>query len=232
MKTSQLIQIGSNVYDDIQSITGVVTDINYKTNVAEVDVETTGESEIILCKLFNLTVVGKTTSTKLDGNKWFHQVKDFQVAFNHPSPNKPTPLTLERMTSRKIWEFEEGIEAIHASSSNIEEFNEAVDKAIQGIEQARLKSLSEEFPQDDLTRIVAQADALTDGSYFLQGDFVELGVEPDKLFDAVQNSNMSKLFDDGLPRYRESDGKILKSDNFFPPEPALQAEIERQSKLK
>lgn len=231
MNSFTMIQIGSRVYDNAQSIVGYVADINYKTNVASITPESPADEEIILCNLFNLTILGKSNSNT-NGNKWFHQVKEFQVAFNHPAPDKPTPLTLERMTSRKIWEFEEGVEALHASSSNIEEFNKAVDKAIQGIEQARIKSLKEEFPQDDLSRIVAQCDAVIDGSYFQQGDFVEMGIEPDKLFDAVQNSNMSKLYDDGLPRYRESDGKILKSDNFFPPEPALQAEIERQIKLK
>lgn len=234
MTSFVVINVGDSVYDRIQSIEGVVKAINYKTNVAELVTGSPSQDEVILSKLFNLTVLDKNNKPKHDYNKWYEQVKEFHKAFDHPIADKPTPITLERMINRKTWEFEEGIEALHASSSNVEEFNKAVDNVIKGIEKARQKSLQEEFPQNDLDRIVAQGDALTDGTYFLQGDFVELGLKPDSLFDIVQNSNMSKLFTDEngkkYAKYRESDSKILKSPEFFPPEAKLKAEIERQSK--
>lgn len=178
-----------------------------------------------------------TNTTKLSQtikSKFFNLVKEFQLAFNHPVADKPTPLSLERVTSRGVWEAEEIIEGIHASASNEEEFNDAVNTFILGVEKAREKSLKEEFPQNDIDRIVAQADAFTDALYFNQGNFCELGVSPDELFEIVQDSNMSKLFTspDGTKyaKYREGDGKILKSPEFFAPEPKLKEEVLRQIK--
>lgn len=226
--TFTLIQVGDTVYDKELEASGEVLEIDGA--FAKIK----KENEILaISNLHNLVrVEPEAKEDKYDYNKWYQQVKEFQLAFNHPVADTPTPLTLERMINRKTWEFEEGIEAIHASSTNVDEFNDAVDKIIEGIEKARKKSLKEDFLTNDLDRVVAQADALVDGTYFLQGDFVELGIEPDKLFDIVQKANISKLFtaEDGskYAKYRESDGKILKSPEFFEPEPLLKEEIERQ----
>ena len=76
--------------------------------------------------------------------------------------------------------------------------------------------------------IYEQCDALTDLIYFALGTFVEMGVNPDKLFNIVQEANMSKLWADGKARYRE-DGKILKPETWVDPEPKIRAEIDRQS---
>lgn len=59
------IKEGNTVFDRAQQVTGIVSGINYKTNVAEIKVETADEVEIILCKLFNLTVVGKSAKPPL-----------------------------------------------------------------------------------------------------------------------------------------------------------------------
>lgn len=233
MKSFVKVNLGSEVFDSTQQVSGVVKYINYETNIAQVVIDPLQE-EIVLCKLANLTVLGndKVAQTGYDYNKWYEQVKEFHVAFDHPVATNPTPITLERMTNRKIWEFEEGIEAVHASSENIDEFNEAVDIIIQGIEKAREKSLKEDFPENDVKRMVAQGDAIKDGTYFLQGDMVELGLKPDPLFEIIHKANMSKLFTspDGTKyaQYRESDGKILKSPEFFSPEPLLEKEVLRQ----
>lgn len=61
----QLIQVGNRVYDNIQSIVGYVADINYKTNVASITPESPADEEVVLCNLFNLTVLGKHTSLPL-----------------------------------------------------------------------------------------------------------------------------------------------------------------------
>lgn len=229
-----LVQVGDTVYDKIQGIKGVVVETDNTTTKVKPD--SPADEEFILCKTHNLVTITKTkkkTDNKSDGNKFYKLVKEFHTAFNHPVANSPTPLTLERMTYRKIWEFEEGIEALFASSTNEDEFNQAVNKVVKGIEQARIKSLKEEFPKNDEEKLVAQADAITDGTYFLQGDMVELGLEPDRLFEIVQSANMSKLFigENGkkYAKYRESDGKILKSPEFFEPEPLIKEEIKRQS---
>lgn len=165
-------------------------------------------------------------------NSLQNHVKDFHVAFNHPVSSKPTPISLERMINRNIWTAEELIEGLAASTSNKEEFSEAFYKFVEGVKSAYLKSLHGEFPQTDEDKIVAQADALTDASYFINGSFVELGVDAEPVFEIVQEANMSKLFvdDNGskYAKYRE-DGKILKNmDTFFSPEDKIKEEVLRQ----
>ena len=61
------------------------------------------------------------------------------------------------------------------------------------------------------------ADALTDILYVTYGAGHAFGIDLDKCFDEVQNSNMSKLGDDGKPIYNES-GKVMKGPNYFKPD--------------
>jgi predicted HAD superfamily Cof-like phosphohydrolase len=77
--------------------------------------------------------------------------------------------------------------------------------------------------------IVDQADAMIDCMYFVLGTLVEMGVDPEPLFDIVQAANMAKLGPDGKPIYKP-DGKVAKPKNWQPPEPLLEREIERQLK--
>ena len=78
--------------------------------------------------------------------------------------------------------------------------------------------------------LVEQADAMIDVMYFALGTLVELGIEPEKLFAIVQEANMSKLWEDGKPHFRESDGKVIKPPTWVDPHSKTVAEIERQSK--
>lgn len=67
---------------------------------------------------------------------------------------------------------------------------------------------------DDLIEI---ADALADIVYVAYGAALEHGIDLDEVLKEVQRSNLSKLHHEtGLPIYRE-DGKVLKGENFFPP---------------
>jgi predicted HAD superfamily Cof-like phosphohydrolase len=68
-----------------------------------------------------------------------------------------------------------------------------------------------------LQDIYEQADAFIDIIYFALGGLVNIGVPPDKIFDIVQNANMSKLWEDGKPRFREGDGKIIKPPHWEDP---------------
>ena len=88
-----------------------------------------------------------------------------------------------------------------------------------------MKEEIQEFLDADTT--VDQADAMIDLMYFALGTMVEMGVNPEPLFDIVQEANMAKLWPDGQVRYR-SDGKIMKPDNWTPPEPKLLNEILNQ----
>ena len=61
------------------------------------------------------------------------------------------------------------------------------------------------------------ADALTDILYVTYGAGHAFGIDLDKCFEEVQNSNMSKLGLDGKPIYNEK-GKVMKGPNYFKPD--------------
>ena len=77
-----------------------------------------------------------------------------------------------------------------------------------------LDELQEAMKNNDLLEV---ADALTDILYVTYGAGHALGLDLDKCFDEVQNSNMSKLGKNGEPIYNES-GKVMKGPNYFKPD--------------
>ena len=77
-----------------------------------------------------------------------------------------------------------------------------------------LEELTEAMKNKDLLEV---ADALTDILYVTYGAGHAFGVDLDKCFEEVQNSNMSKLGEDGKPIYNES-GKVMKGPNYFKPD--------------
>ena len=77
-----------------------------------------------------------------------------------------------------------------------------------------LEELTEAMNNKDLLEV---ADALTDILYVTYGAGHALGIDLDKCFDEVQNSNMSKLGTDGKPIYNEA-GKVMKGPNYFKPD--------------
>ena len=76
-----------------------------------------------------------------------------------------------------------------------------------------LEELKEAMDSRDLLEV---ADALTDILYVTYGAGHAFGIDLDKCFDEVQNSNMSKLDKNGKPIYDES-GKVMKGPNYFKP---------------
>jgi predicted HAD superfamily Cof-like phosphohydrolase len=168
-------------------------------------------------------------------NKSFNGVKQFHEAFGHPVGTKPTAIPVETAVKRAVWTAEEVVEFLHASvGGNENRFKEVVGVLMNGIDTAVKKQLAEgEYTNKSNEEIVIrQADALTDISYFNYGSFVVAGVDPQPLFDIVQEANMGKLDRaTGKPIIRESDGKIMKPDYWeaeFAPEPRLREEIKRQ----
>ena len=77
-----------------------------------------------------------------------------------------------------------------------------------------LEELQEAMKNNDLLEV---ADALTDILYVTYGAGHAFGIDLDKCFDEVQNSNMSKLSENGEPIYNES-GKVMKGPNYFKPD--------------
>ena len=61
------------------------------------------------------------------------------------------------------------------------------------------------------------ADSLTDILYVTYGAGHAFGINLDKCFNEVQNSNMSKLGKDGKPIFNQF-GKVMKGPNYFKPD--------------
>lgn len=77
----------------------------------------------------------------------------------------------------------------------------------------------------DANNLYEQADAMIDLIYFALGTLVEMGIEPDKIFEIVHNANMSKLWPDGTPHYNK-DGKTIKSAEWEDPDPLIRSAID------
>ena len=79
--------------------------------------------------------------------------------------------------------------------------------------EEELEELKEAINKNDLKETI---DALTDILYVTYGAGHAFGVNLDKCFEEVQNSNMSKLGDDGKPIYDDT-GKVMKGPKYFKP---------------
>ena len=80
--------------------------------------------------------------------------------------------------------------------------------------EEELDELKQAIKQKNLVEVV---DALTDILYVTYGAGHAFGIDLDKCFDEVQNSNMSKLDENGKPIYNES-GKVMKGPKYFKPD--------------
>ena len=80
--------------------------------------------------------------------------------------------------------------------------------------EEELSELKEAMKNNDLLEV---ADALTDILYVTYGAGHAFGINLDACFEEVQNSNMSKLGNDGKPIYNDQ-GKVMKGPNYFKPD--------------
>ena len=91
------------------------------------------------------------------------------------------------------------------------------DKIVQlrvDLIEEELNELKEAIKNNDIVEV---ADALTDILYVTYGAGHAFGINLDKCFKEVQNSNMSKLGLDGKPIYNDK-GKVMKGPNYFKPD--------------
>ena len=88
-----------------------------------------------------------------------------------------------------------------------------------GISVARMQPAKKKAKQTPISNkdIKEVADALTDILYVTYGAGHAFGINLDKCFTEVQNSNMSKLGSDGRPIYNDK-GKVMKGPNYFKPD--------------
>ena len=100
------------------------------------------------------------------------------------------------------------------SVKNKAEFpEEKVIKLRSDLIKEELAELEEAIKEKDLIEI---ADALTDILYVTYGAGTAFGIDLDKCFIEVQNSNMSKLDEDYKPIYNDA-GKVMKGPKYFKP---------------
>ena len=92
--------------------------------------------------------------------------------------------------------------------------NDKINKLRIDLIKEELEELTEAMNNKDLLEV---ADALTDILYVTYGAGHAFGINLDKCFEEVQNSNMSKLGEDGKPIYNEA-GKVMKGPNYFKPD--------------
>ena len=92
--------------------------------------------------------------------------------------------------------------------------SDKINKLRLDLIEEELGELKEAIKNDDLLEV---ADALTDILYVTYGAGHAFGINLDKCFEEVQNSNMSKLDADGKPIYNDV-GKVMKGPNYFKPD--------------
>ena len=91
--------------------------------------------------------------------------------------------------------------------------NEKITSLRYDLIKEELDELKEAIKNKDIKEV---ADALTDILYVTYGAGHAFGINLDKCFEEVQNSNMSKLGEDGKPIYNDK-GKVMKGPNYFKP---------------
>ena len=113
--------------------------------------------------------------------------------------------------------FESVKKFMETFGQEIKEKAEFPNKKITELRFDLIKEELEEF-RDAIEKkdIKEVADALTDILYVTYGAGHAFGIDLDKCFQEVQNSNMSKLGQDGKPIYNDQ-GKVMKGPNYFKP---------------
>ena len=97
--------------------------------------------------------------------------------------------------------------------SKAELSNDKINELRISLIKEELEELKKAIKDNDILEV---ADALTDILYVAYGAGHAFGINLDKCFNEVQESNMSKLGSDGKPIYNES-GKVMKGPNYFKP---------------
>lgn len=92
--------------------------------------------------------------------------------------------------------------------------SEKINKLRIDLIEEELEELKSAMNNKDLLEI---ADALTDILYVTYGAGHAFGINLDKCFEEVQNSNMSKLDGNGKPIFNDN-GKVMKGPKYFKPD--------------
>lgn len=155
----------------------------------------------------------------------YNMLREFQEIFGHAVEDKPT------MMGRNAMDEMRGvvIDRLRSELEILKEFNREFGTGGQVFFRASLM-LEELIEFMSAETLLEQVDALVDMHYINTGNFVEIGTDPQPVFEIVHQANMGKLWDDGKPHYDEN-GKVVKPPDWkekHAPEPKLHKEIFRQ----
>ena len=92
--------------------------------------------------------------------------------------------------------------------------SEKINKLRYNLIKEELDEFKQALDNDDLLEV---ADALTDILYVTYGAGHAFGIDLDACFQEVQDSNMSKLGENGKPIFNDQ-GKVMKGPNYFKPD--------------
>ena len=142
----------------------------------------------------------------------------------YPSSNSAKALEFMRVFDQRTGEniFDARPELLRLLALRLRLVRGEVDELGKAVDDFTLWSTMEDLT--DFNRRAAQGvafeemvDALADILYAAYGFLHAVGVDPDRAFDEVHRSNMTKLDAHGQPIYRE-DGQVLKGPGYVPPD--------------
>lgn len=145
----------------------------------------------------------------------FHPVRyvhDFHAKFNHPIAPSPTIPDVQLRLLRVRLLMEEAAEFCEASGFPVEVYVKKPDGDIVGVMAAGI-----EHETPELIDIVEVADGLGDINVVTNGAALVWGIPIAAVDAAINESNMSKLGEDGKPIYDEH-GKVQKGPNYKKPD--------------
>lgn len=143
----------------------------------------------------------------------FKLVGEFHTVFKHPKNDEITFPDADTAKLRLLLLLEEVGELVDAMTDDSVEARPLVNQFYVLMDWVRMlpRSVFSGFNP------VETADALTDILYVTYGAGHAFGLDLDKCMKEVHRSNMSKL-QDGIPVYHPETGKVMKGDNYSPPD--------------
>ncbi|MFH1290658.1 MAG: pyrophosphatase [Nanoarchaeota archaeon] len=134
--------------------------------------------------------------------RFFKDIKKFNDMYKLDNNEKPSLLGVKRLENFK--------------SILLEEVDE-VDEIITKYKEAQ-ENLDEQKQVELLTGI---SDWLGDMVVYIASECARHGIDLNKTLEIIMQSNFSKLFEDGQPKYDERN-KVLKGPNYWKPEPRIE----------